>query len=135
MAQILIVEDHEDTRDIYRTIFEVGGHEVMEAEDGESGLELALSRHPDLVVLDLGLPGMDGWTVLERLREGEGSESARVLIVTAHGDQRTRQRSIRTSCDGLLIKPIEPRKLLEAAERCLLDEEVWPEGGQELSGG
>lgn len=135
MAQILIVEDHDDTRDIYRTIFEVGGHEVLEAEDGESGLELALAHEPDLVILDLGLPGMDGWTVLERLRRDEGPRPARVLIVTAHGDQQTRQRIVRTTSDGLLVKPVEPRTLLEAAEKCLNESGVWPEnGGDPLEG-
>lgn len=119
MALILLVEDHQDTLDIYRTIFGVGGHETIEASDGPTGLQAALERQPDLVILDLGLPGMDGWTVLEKLRADPRGMDIPVLIVTAHGDAMRSPELENLECDGVLLKPIHPRDLLGKAEACM----------------
>lgn len=119
MPLILLVEDHEDTLEIYRTIFSLRGHETVEARDGATGLRLALERTPALIILDIGLPGMDGWTVLENLRGDPRGESIPVLVVTAHADPEERPRVERSLCDRILLKPVDPFALLEAAEACL----------------
>ena len=119
MPLILLVEDHAETLDIYRTIFGVAGHETIEASDGPTGLHLALSRLPALVILDIGLPEMDGWTVLEQLRADPRGQRIPVLVVTAHGDAVERGKLEDTLCQGTLLKPIHPRELVRKAEECI----------------
>jgi CheY-like chemotaxis protein len=134
VAQILLIEDHPDTREIFRTILEVSGHEVLEAGDGLTGLELAVEHEPDLVVLDLGLPGMDGWSVLGAIRDDPCRDHVRVLIVTAHGDQETTERMRRATCNGLLVKPVVPRKLAQSVDRCLAGEDIGAGPGTDPPG-
>ena len=119
MATILIVEDHEDTVDIYRTILTVSGHETLTAADGGTGLRLALERLPDLVVLDLGLPVLDGWQVLERLKADDRGRNIPVLVVTAHGDAQSDDGLTHLLCGDVVLKPVAPRELLRRVEGCL----------------
>ena len=69
MAHILVVDDHEDTREIFRLVFESRGHRVSEAGDGQEGLDVTFQDPPDLVILDLRLPVLNGWGYMERLRQ------------------------------------------------------------------
>jgi len=119
-GDILVVEDNEENRDIFRTILEFGGFSVSTAEDGEAGLAAILSGHPDLVVLDIGLPRMDGWELLQRLRsEGNGAADTPVMIVTADTSASGEERARRLGCVDFLTKPVEPRRLLTRVERAL----------------
>lgn len=119
MATILIVEDHEDTVDIYQTILSVSGHDTLVATDGGTGLQLALERSPDLVVLDLGLPVLDGWQVLERLKADDRGKHIPVLVVTAHGDAQSNGALTHLLCGEVVLKPVAPRELVRRVEGCL----------------
>lgn len=119
MATILIIEDHLDTVDIYQTILATCGYDTLTATDGPSGLDMALSEGPDLVVLDVGLPRMDGWAVLEHLKADERGRSIPVLVVTAHGDAELARRLRPLLCDEVVVKPIAPRELVRRIQGCL----------------
>lgn len=119
MATILIVEDHEDTVDIYRTILTVSGYDTLSAGDGRTGLEIALEQRPDLIVLDLGLPVLDGWQVLELLKSDDRGREIPVLVVTAHGDAEHDSKLKHLLCDDVVLKPVAPRDLLHRVDKCL----------------
>jgi two-component system alkaline phosphatase synthesis response regulator PhoP len=110
MARILIVEDNPDLAYGLRTGLEIEGYDVQIAEDGETGLERARSWRPDLVMLDLMLPGMDGYRVLKTLREG-GADMP-VLILTARGEEADKVLGFRLGADDYVTKPCGVLELL-----------------------
>jgi len=110
MARILIVEDNPDLAYGLRTGLEIEGYEVQVAEDGEKGLDRARTWNPDLVMLDLMLPGMDGYRVLKTLREG-GSDVP-VLILTARGEEADKVLGFRLGADDYVTKPCGVLELL-----------------------
>jgi DNA-binding response OmpR family regulator len=110
MPRILIVEDNPDLAYGLRTGLEIEGYEVQLAEDGETGLDRARSWSPDLVMLDLMLPGMDGYRVLKTLREG-GSDVP-VLILTARGEEADKVLGFRLGADDYVTKPCGVLELL-----------------------
>ncbi len=87
------------------------GVEVDTRSDGPSGLEAALQDSPDLVILDVGLPRMDGWEVLERIRSDPRTGEMKVLVLTAHAQEETRERADRGGADAFLTKPFRPDDL------------------------
>jgi DNA-binding response OmpR family regulator len=110
MARVLIVEDNPDLAYGLRTGLEIEGYEVQVAEDGETGLDRARAWDPDLVMLDLMLPGMDGYRVLRTLREG-GSDVP-VLILTARGEEADKVLGFRLGADDYVTKPCGVLELL-----------------------
>ena len=108
--RVLIVEDHDDARQMLRHLLESLGHEVHEAADGISGLDRALAVAPDAVVVDIGLPGLDGYTVARELRK-TGRPGTLLIAVTGYGQDGDRQRSAEAGFDAHLTKPIDPRAL------------------------
>ncbi|HEX3157129.1 MAG TPA: response regulator transcription factor [Gemmatimonadaceae bacterium] len=110
MTRILLVEDNPDLAFGLKTGLEIEGYEVQTAEDGPSGLRLASETDPDLLILDLMLPGMDGYRVLRTLREG-GSEVP-VLILTARGEEADKVLGFRIGADDYVVKPCGVLELL-----------------------
>jgi PAS domain S-box-containing protein len=108
--RVLIVEDHDDARQMLRHLLESLGHEVHEAADGISGLDRALTLTPDAVVVDIGLPGLDGYAVARELRRA-GPAGTLLIAVTGYGQDGDRQRSAEAGFDAHLTKPIDPRAL------------------------
>nr|HEU4439121.1 MASE1 domain-containing protein [Methylomirabilota bacterium] len=108
--RVLIVEDHDDARQMLRHLLESLGHEVHEAADGISGLDHALRLSPDAVVVDIGLPGLDGYAVARELRHA-GRPGTLLIAVTGYGQEGDRQRSAEAGFDAHLTKPIDPRAL------------------------
>jgi PAS domain S-box-containing protein len=108
--RVLIVEDHDDARQMLRHLLESLGHEVHEAADGISGLDRALTLAPDAVVVDIGLPGLDGYAVARQLRKA-GRLGTLLIAVTGYGQDGDRQRSAEAGFDAHLTKPIDPRAL------------------------
>jgi CheY-like chemotaxis protein len=109
--RVLIVEDNRDAGEMYRILIEMCGHEVLVAEDGAKGLELLKSAQPDIALVDIGLPGMDGYEIARRFRaEPEGG---RVLLValTGYGSSSDRARSRQAGFDLHLLKPVDPQAL------------------------
>ncbi|HEX5581483.1 MAG TPA: response regulator transcription factor [Gemmatimonadaceae bacterium] len=110
MPRLLLVEDNPDLAFGLRTGLEIEGYEVDHAEDGPTGLQLARERQPELVILDLTLPGMDGYKVLRTLRE-EGHEMP-VLILTARGEETDKVLGFRIGADDYVVKPCGVLELL-----------------------
>lgn len=117
-GRVLIVEDDADIVDVLRRTLRAEGYEVRAAEDGPAALEELLDFAPDLVVLDLGLPGMDGIEVCRRIREGQSSEVP-VLMLTARADADDRVTGLDSGADDYLVKPFDRAELL-ARIRALL---------------
>jgi CheY-like chemotaxis protein len=121
--RVLIVEDHRDGAESLATLLRLWGHEARVVRDGAAALEAAASERPDVVLLDIGLPGMDGYEVAERLREGRPRAMPLVIAVTGYGDEEARLRAAEAGIDLYLLKPADPQQLqaLLANFRRLLD--------------
>jgi two-component system, cell cycle response regulator DivK len=117
-ANILIVDDYEDNRELLRLMLEGVGHKVCEAGDGRAGIQMALTEAPDLVLVDLSMPGLDGWQVLDELRADERTRHVPCVAVTAFADGE-RGRALEQGFDAYLPKPFRRAELLETVERLL----------------
>lgn len=113
---ILAVEDEPDIAGALRLLFERAGYEFDSSADGRTGLRMVHELRPDLVVLDIGLPGMDGWTVLERVRD---IADVPVLLLTARGMETDKVRGLRAGADDYLTKPFTNNELLARVEALL----------------
>src|SRR5262249_32425361 len=118
MAKILVVEDTPDNMRLFRTILGRRGHEVVELPSGERLLEVAREAKPDLVLLDIQLPGRDGYQLLADLRESE-SAPVKVVALTAHAYEADRTRAIDAGFDGYITKPIDVREFSQQVEQYL----------------
>ncbi|HEX6212674.1 MAG TPA: ATP-binding protein, partial [Methylomirabilota bacterium] len=103
---ILIVEDNDDARESLRLLLESLGHRVIEAGDGPHGLALALHHHPEVVLIDLGLPGLDGYEVARALRSSPAGKTTALIAVTGYGQAEDRRRSKEAGFDAHLVKPV-----------------------------
>jgi PAS domain S-box-containing protein len=103
---ILIVEDNDDARESLRLLLESLGHRVIEAGDGQRGLALALNHQPEVVLIDLGLPGLDGYEVARALRSSATGKTAALIAVTGYGQAEDRRRSKEAGFDAHLVKPV-----------------------------
>jgi CheY-like chemotaxis protein len=119
MAKILLVEDNEMNRDMLSRRLERKGYEVVMAVDGGAGLELARSQAPDLILMDMSLPVMDGWTATRELKKDEGTRRIPVIALTAHAMPSDRDKALEAGCDDYDTKPIELPRLLGKIEAFL----------------
>jgi two-component system phosphate regulon response regulator PhoB len=119
MGRVLIVDDEPDVLLLCRLNLQQRGHEVLEAAVGSRALELARDRHPDVIVLDLMLPGMTGYEVLETLKQDEQTSGIQVLVLTAKSLRADRERSRGLGATGFLTKPFLPSELCELVESLL----------------
>jgi len=117
-ADILIVEDHPTMREAMRMVLEHEGFVIREAADGAAAVEMVRAQPPDLVFLDLNIPGMTGAEVLKSLKEDPRTASVRVIIVTATGEEE-RERVLSLGADEYFTKPFSPLALLRTVERVL----------------
>jgi CheY-like chemotaxis protein len=109
--RILIVEDSRDSRDMLRYLLERAGHEVHEAGDGPSGVEAILKVRPDIALVDVGLPGLDGYEVARRVRASEGGRTVRLVALTGYGLPEDHRRSHEAGFDTHLVKPVDAARL------------------------
>lgn len=119
MAKILLVEDDTDNRVIYRVILEHSGHEVIETWNGEDGVRLAREAHPDLVLMDISIPLLDGYEATRRLKVDPGTAHILIVALTAHAMAEDRVQAAEAGFDAYLTKPLEPRRLAEEVRRLL----------------
>jgi signal transduction histidine kinase len=114
--RILVVEDNPDAAEAMRLLLEQLGHEVASAASGNEAIDRARGFRPDVVLLDIGLPGIDGYEVARKLRTFEETRGARMIAVTGYGQPSDRERSSAAGFDHHLVKPVDPAKLAEAIE-------------------
>ena len=117
--RILLVDDYEDARVMYGHFLRMSGYQPIEAATGEEALELAYAHLPDLILLDMSLPGIDGWEVTAQLKKHPTTKHIPIVALTAHALQSERQRTERAGCDGFLAKPCAPPDLLAEITRLL----------------
>ncbi|MGH7477302.1 MAG: response regulator [Longimicrobiales bacterium] len=114
--RVLIVEDNHDTRTIYSMILRHVGYETAEALHGEEGVRKARERPPDLILMDLSMPVLDGWGANEQLKADPRTASIPVVMVTAHSGLVTPKSAREAGFASLLLKPVETRRLVELVE-------------------
>ena len=119
MSKILLVEDNEMNRDMLSRRLLRRGYEVVIALDGESGLALAESEAPDLILMDMSLPILDGWEATRRLKAAPATQRIPVIALTAHAMSSDRDKALEAGCDDYDTKPIELPRLLEKIEALL----------------
>ena len=119
MAKILIVEDNEMNRDMLTRRLERRGYEVLNAVDGGQGVEIARSERPDLVLMDMSLPVLDGWEATRQLRATPETQSIPVIALTAHAMSDDRDKALAAGCDDYDTKPVELPRLLAKIEALL----------------
>lgn len=106
---VLVVDDEEDLRELTRLTLELAGHRVTVASDGMEGLRIFFSEPPDVVLLDIRMPAMDGWTLLERIRE---VSDVPVIMLTAYGQEWQKVQGLRGGADDYMVKPVGEQELL-----------------------
>ena len=112
MAKLLIIDDTENNRILLSRRLKPRGHEILLAEDAEKGLVIAKEQMPQLVLMDIGLPGMDGYEVVARLRAAPATRSALIVALTGYGRPEDRLKSRNAGFDAHLVKPVDPDALL-----------------------
>lgn len=117
---VLVVDDHTDSRMICEIILARSGYAILSAADGGRALELARAERPDAIVLDVALPRMDGWAVLEELRRHPSTASIPVVMYTAHALDSYRTQAAALGCSRFLVKPCSPQEILEAVRASIL---------------
>ena len=112
MAKILVVEDNEFNRDMLSRRLQRRGYEIVSACDGEQAIRVAPAHMPDLILMDINLPGMDGWEATRRLRANERTASIPIIALTAHAMTGDREKTIGVGCDEYETKPVNFEGLL-----------------------
>jgi CheY-like chemotaxis protein len=111
--RILVVEDSAVIRRLIEVCLRAGDVEVITREDGPGGLEAVITESPDLVVLDIGLPGMSGWEVLNAIRSQPATSHLPVVVLTAHAEEESRRRADEGGADAFITKPFQPNDFRE----------------------
>jgi DNA-binding response OmpR family regulator len=119
MARVLLIDDDKDMRVLTRAVLQMAGHEVIEAEDGEKGLEMLKVDKPDLILLDIMMPGMDGWEVCKRLKADEDLKDIPVAMLTVKYGEDDIMKSLRYGAAVHITKPFNKDFLLETVENLL----------------
>ncbi len=116
---VLLIEDTEDNRTVYRTILEHFGYTVAEARNGEDGAWMARGLHPDLILMDISIPVIDGWEATRILKADARTKEIPIIALTAHALATDRAKAEEAGCDGYLAKPCEPRRVVAEVEKFL----------------
>jgi CheY-like chemotaxis protein len=119
MPKILLVEDNEMNRDMLARRLVRRGFEVVVAVDGQAGVEMARQERPDLILMDLSLPIMDGWEATRKLKADEATRHIPVVALTAHAMTGDREKALEAGCDEFDTKPVELTRLLEKVDALL----------------
>jgi CheY-like chemotaxis protein len=116
---VLLVEDYEDARDMYRDYLVFSGFDVDTADNGQEAIEKARSRAPDLILMDLSLPVLDGWEATRRLKADPRTAGIKVIALSAHAMAAEERRAAAVGCDGFIAKPCLPQELVDEVSRHL----------------
>jgi len=119
MSRILVVEDNEMNRDMLSRRLERKGYQVITATNGSHGISAAQAQSPDLILMDMSLPEMDGWEAARRLKSDEATQHIPVIALTAHAMLSDRERALQAGCDDYETKPVEFPRLLAKIQAML----------------
>jgi two-component system, cell cycle response regulator DivK len=122
MARILLVEDNEMNRDMLSRRLQRQGHDVLIAVDGREGVEMSKTERPDIILMDMSLPVLDGWEATRRIRADADTAALPVIALTAHAMESDRQQALAAGCDDYDTKPIDLKRLLEKIDKLLARE-------------
>ena len=109
--RVLLVEDNPDSRDMLQTILTLDGFQVNVAEDGQQGLDAILVKRPEVALIDIGLPGLNGYEVARRVRQQLGRSDVRLVALTGYGQAMDREAAFQAGFDEHLVKPVDPEAL------------------------
>jgi CheY-like chemotaxis protein len=119
MAKVLLIEDNEMNRDMLFRRLSRRGYLVVSAVDGREGVEMARSEKPDIILMDMSLPVVDGWEATRRVKSDAAMRHVPVIGLTAHAMSGDRERALEAGCDDYDTKPVEFERLIEKMERLL----------------
>jgi len=119
LKKVLVVEDNQDNREMVVKALKFNGYQVIEAVDGQEAIEKAKAENPDLILLDIHLPKMDGYEVTKRLKGDYDVRSIPIIALTAHAMKGNREEALAAGCDGYIPKPIDVRELPKQIEHFL----------------
>jgi len=117
--RILVIEDTEDNRRILRDLLTNAGFEYIEATDGESGVSMAATHQPDLILMDIQLPVFDGYEAARRIRANPATQQIPIIAVTSYALSGDESKALAAGCDGYVAKPFSPRKILALVQEFL----------------
>ena len=117
LKTVLLVEDNEDNRIVYSTILQHFGYRVMEALNGEEGIAKARTELPDLILMDISIPVIDGWEATQVLKRDPSTRRIPIIALTAHALASDREKAMEVGCDSYLAKPCEPKTVVSEVER------------------
>ena len=126
MIKVLYIEDNDDNVYMLKMRLELLDFEVLAAEDGEKGCEMAVTERPDVILMDLEMPVIDGWEATRRLKGNPKTHDIPIIALTAHALAGEREKAIAAGCDEFDTKPIEFERLLATVRRLLRDRKVKP---------
>jgi len=119
MKKVLVVEDNEDNLYLIRFILEENGYEVIEARDGAEGVELAINKKPDLILMDIQLPDIDGMEVTRRIRASEADSDIPIIALTSYAMTGDREKALAAGCTGYIEKPINTETIMAEINKYL----------------
>ncbi len=119
MKKILVVEDNEINMYLSCRILKSSGYEVIEARSGEEGVELAIKEKPDLIIMDIQLPGIDGLETTKRIRESEADGEVPIIALTSYAMAGDRKKALSAGCTGYIEKPINPETFMGEIKKFL----------------
>jgi two-component system cell cycle response regulator DivK len=117
--RILVVEDHEDNRQILRDLLEHAGYDMIEAEDGEQALRAAASHRPDIILMDIQLPMLDGYEAARRLKSDPNLNAIPIIVITSYALSGDEEKAYAAGCDAYVAKPYDPIALLKTIRQYL----------------
>lgn len=132
-GRILVIEDNEQNLYLVRFILEQSNYKVFAALDGKSGIEMAASLKPDLILLDIQLPVMDGYAVARNLRQNPELAGIPIVAVTSHAMSGDREKVMEAGCNGYIEKPIDPETFVTNVEQYLITRDQKSEGNDKES--
>ena len=127
-TRILVIEDNEDNLTLMRLLLERASYEVLLAIDGHTGLDISTREQPDIILLDLSMPEMDGWEVARELKANVQTKNIPIIAVTAHTLPKDRTRAYDAGCDAFIVKPFSVATLIGEIENLITYDEIRTQG-------
>lgn len=121
MKTILVVDDNEDCRELVRKILKKEGYQIIEAVDGEDAIAKAIAYRPDLILMDISIPKIDGYEATRRLKSRLDFKNTPIIAFTAHAMRGDQEKAIQAGCDGYISKPLNVREFPEQIKMYLKD--------------